>query len=275
MRYGGLRMKNEEIVLQNKLIVCHRYIEEQLNLIERETLIGRTRKRCDILFEDKNGKPLFVEVKEYVDDKAIDQIIQYKEIVSSKDARFMLISNRQIEQRFINQLKDSEIESRWINKYDIDVKIDSILEVPKGGSKYKTRDKIFQKLNKQSGIAREIFNFVSTSLHTTDNPIMCNISDGIMFQIINRNEKFLSLSTKGNRLLFHLPKVSKQRDNIFNKYKTKIPELYRYKDIYPDKKDREHNQIDIKLKNVRDLDYIKPLIIEIFTCSINHKYRTS
>lgn len=100
--------------------------------------------------------------------------------------------------------------------------------------------------------------------------MMCNISDGIMFQIINRNEKFLSISTVGNRLLFHLTKNSGERDDIFNKYKVEILELYRYTDIYPDKKDREQNQIDIKLKNVRDLDYIKPLITDVFTCSINH-----
>lgn len=68
-------------------------------------------------------------------------------------------------------------------------------------------------------------------LDTRDNPIMCNISDGIMFQIINRNEKFLSISAVGNRLLFHLSKNSTKRDDIFNKYKVEIPELYRYTDI--------------------------------------------
>lgn len=270
MKGIGGNMKNEEIVLQNKLIACHSIIEEQLRLIERETLIGNTRKRCDILFEDKNGKQLFVEVKEYVDEKAIEQIIEYKKLVSSEDARFMLISNRQIEQSLISKLEDLEIESQWINKQHIDVKLDRILEVPKGGSKYKTKDKIFQKLNKQKELAEEIFNFISTTLHTRDNPIMCNISDGIMFQIINRNEKFLSISTVGNRLLFHLTKDSGERDDIFNKYKVEIPELYRYTDIYPDKIDREQNQIDIKLKNVRDLDYIKSLITDVFTCSINH-----
>jgi hypothetical protein len=181
MKGIGGNMKNEEIVLQNKLIACHSIIEEQLKLIERETLIGNTRKRCDILFEDKNGKQLFVEVKEYVDEKAIDQIIEYKKLVSSEDARFMLISNRQIEQSVISKLEDLEIESQWINKQDIDVKLDRILEVPKGGSRYKTKDKIFLKLNKQKELAEEIFDFISTTLHTRDNPIMCNISDGIMF----------------------------------------------------------------------------------------------
>ena len=35
---------NEEVVLQNKLILCPDKIEEGLKLIERETVVGSTKK---------------------------------------------------------------------------------------------------------------------------------------------------------------------------------------------------------------------------------------
>jgi DNA-binding sugar fermentation-stimulating protein len=67
-------MKNEEIVLQNKLIACHCIIEKQLKLIERETLIGNTRKRCDIHLKTKVVNNLFVEVKQLC---KLETYIQY------------------------------------------------------------------------------------------------------------------------------------------------------------------------------------------------------
>lgn len=69
-------------------------------------------------------------------------------------------------------------------------------------------------------------------------------------------------------MLFHFPNGN--RDSIYGKYKITIPELYRYKDKILDDldndkyKDKEPNQIDIKLKHVTSLEYIKPLINEAF-----------
>jgi hypothetical protein len=258
---------NEEIVLQNKLLIRHDLIEKGLTLIERESVIHE-RKRCDILFKDRKGKNLYIEVKEVVDDKAIEQILRYKTLASDNKSRFMLIANYPISYIYQPKLNELEIEYMAINKNDIQVQLEKIVEIPKGNSKYCTKDNVIKKLNNHGTIAVDIYDYIANNLHTLNTSIICNISDGIMFQLVNCNEKFLSLSTIGNRLLFHFPYGN--RDNIYYKYKNTIPELYRYKDKYLEDitrnkfKDKELNQIDIKLKHVTSLDYIKPLIDEAF-----------
>ncbi|AHX21934.1 endonuclease NucS domain-containing protein [Bacillus bombysepticus] len=259
--------RNQEIVLQNKLLIRHDLIEKGLTLIERESVIyGRT--RCDILFKDREEKKLYIEVKEVVDNKAIEQILRYRTLVEDNNSRFMLVANYPINDIYQLKLQELQIEYMNINKNDIQVQLKNIVEIPKGNSTYRTKENIIEKLNKQGTIAVSIYEYIVNNLHTLDAPIICNISDGIMFQLVQCNEKFLSISTIGNRLLFHLPNGN--HDSVYTKYKITIPELYRYKDKYSDDtrkdtyKDKEPNQIDIKLKHVTSLEYIKPLVHESF-----------
>lgn len=76
------------------------------------------------------------------------------------------------------------------------------------------------------------------------------------------------ISPLENHLLFHFP--NRNRDSIYAKHKIAIPELYRYKDKYLENfhkdnyKDKDPNQIEIKLKHVTNLEYIKSLIDEAF-----------
>jgi hypothetical protein len=256
--------KNKEIVLQNKLLIRHDLIEDGLKLIERETIIGKN-KRCDILFRDKYSNDLYVEVKEQVDVSAIAQIDNYRTLVNDNNSRFMIISNYPIKGDLKSELNSLGIEYRTINKKDVDVTLYEVLEIPKGNSKFSTKDNIIKNLDKQGSIANEIYLYIADHLHKPDNPIICNISDGIMFQLVNRNEKFLSISTVGKRLLFHIPNYN--RDEIFNKYKNMVPEIYRYKDNHLNTKDKEPNQIDIKLKDVPNLEYIRALIDEVYKLS--------
>ncbi|WP_440971070.1 endonuclease NucS domain-containing protein [Peribacillus frigoritolerans] len=262
--------RNEEIVLQNKLLIRHDLIEEGLTLIGRESVIDK-QKRCDILFKDSNGRNLFIEVKEVVDNKAIEQILEYKALVGDEDARFMLISNYPTNPIFCSKLKELQIEYMCKNKKDIEVHLENVVEILKGNSTYHNKANIIKKLNKQGTIANEIYDYIANYLHTIDTPIMCNISDGIMFQLVQCNKKFLSITTIGNRLLFHFP--CENRNSVFDRYKMIIPELYRFKDKYLDRenfKDKEPNQIDINLKYIKNLDYIKPLIDEAFTQSLSN-----
>lgn len=264
--------RNDELVLQNKIIIEHNYIEEGLKFIERETILPSSRKRCDILFEDKNGIPLFVEVKQMVDDKAIEQILEYISLNGVSNSRFMLIANYPINEIYKIKLQELQIEYKSINKEQINIQLKSLIEVPKGNSPYRSKTNVIKKLNSHGTIANVIYEYVSNNLHTVDTPIICNISDGIMFQLVQSNKKFLSISTIGDRLLFHFPHGD--RDNLYDKYKLIIPELYRFKDNYLDMEnpmDKEPNQIDINLKYIKNLDYIKPLIDEAFKHAVMNR----
>ncbi|MET3320547.1 UNVERIFIED_ORG: hypothetical protein ABIC97_003647 [Peribacillus simplex] len=261
--------QNEEIVLQNKLLIRHDLIEDGLTLIERESVIQR--KRCDILLIDRNGRNLYIEVKEVVDNKAIEQILEYRTLVGDEHARFMIISNYPTNEIFRSKLKELQIEYMSKNKKDIEIHLENVVEILKGNSAYRNKANIINKLHKQGTIANEIYNYIANYLHTIDTPIICNISDGIMFQLVQSNKKFLSISTIGNRLLFHFP--CGNRNSVFDRYKMIIPELYLFKDKYLDRenfKDKEPNQIDINLKYIKNLDYIKPLIDEAFTQSLSN-----
>lgn len=77
------------------------------------------------------------------------------------------------------------------------------------------------------------------------------LSDGIMFKRTGRNYKFLSISTRGNRILFHVP--VNRRDEIFNLFEASV-------NIYLPSDPRDKNQIDIMLEHVNSVADIKPLI---------------
>ncbi|UAL54470.1 hypothetical protein [Metabacillus dongyingensis] len=67
-------------------------------------------------------------------------------------------------------------------------------------------------------IAKEIFDY-AYSLEEVDYYLADGI-DGIMVRRETRRHKFLSISTKSNRVLFHLP--IKLRDSVFDQFKENI-----------------------------------------------------
>jgi hypothetical protein len=99
---------------------------------------------------------------------------------------------------------------------------------------------------KEQQIAKEIFDY-TCSLEGVD----YYMADGIMVRRETRRHKFLSISTKGNRLLFHLP--IKLRDSVFDLFKEKMK-------IFIPVDPRDKNQIDIELKDIVTLESIKELI---------------
>ncbi|QFQ28503.1 endonuclease NucS domain-containing protein [Bacillus thuringiensis] len=245
---------NNEIILQNKLIVKPDLIEEGLILIERETKLSNG-KRCDILFEDKNNRKLYVEVKENVNKRSIEQLNEYRTMDNCRDNRFMLVANNLIQDKYKEKLQELQLEFKTVNKEDVVVRLENILEVIKGNAKFRSKESIFEALKEQGQIAIEIYNYVATKLHSIETPIICNISDGIMFHPVNTNNKFLTITTKGDRLLFHFPNGG--RDRIYFQFKGRIPELY-----YSGSVDK--NQIDIELNNIECFENVKCLIDKAF-----------
>lgn len=77
------------------------------------------------------------------------------------------------------------------------------------------------------------------------------ISDGIMFKRANRKYKFLTISTRGNRVLFHVP--IKIRDSVHKKYQEEVK-------TYIQTVSRDKNQIDIDFKDIDSIEEIKGLI---------------
>lgn len=75
--------------LQNALILNPELIEEGLTFKEHEVFLQG--KRCDLLFVDKNGRDLYVEVKLRVSDRSVGQLIRYDGLVNNENARFMLV----------------------------------------------------------------------------------------------------------------------------------------------------------------------------------------
>lgn len=80
-------MKESDI--QHLLIVSSELIEEGLTFKEREVYLNG--KRCDLLFLDRFGKELYIEVKLKVTDQAVGQLIRYDGLVNNPEARFMLV----------------------------------------------------------------------------------------------------------------------------------------------------------------------------------------
>lgn len=96
-------------------------------------------------------------------------------------------------------------------------------------------------------IAREVFKYANGL-----EDVYYYISDGIMLKRNSRKFKFLSITTVGNRILFHFP--IKMRDDIFEQYKDK---LNIYTSVNPK---RDKNQINIALNDIGSLDSVKELI---------------
>lgn len=115
-------------------------------------------------------------------------------------------------------------------------------------SKYTTPEEVMQafQTEKENRIAREIFEYVNC-LPNAD----YYISNGIMFKRAGRKFKFLSISTVGNKLLFHVP--IQRRDEIYHTYKDTVSI-----DIPTDPRDK--NQIDIQLVDIHSLKSVRELI---------------
>ncbi|PGL12164.1 hypothetical protein CN912_10600 [Bacillus cereus] len=245
---------NNEVILQNRLIVRPDVLEEGLTLIERETRL-KNGKRCDILFKDKENRKLYVEVKETINNKSIEQLSEYRTMDNCRNNRFMLVANNLIQDKYKEKLRELQLEFKTVNKEDVVVRLENILEVIKGNAKFGSKESVFEALKEQGQIAIEIYNYVATKLHSIETPIICNISDGIMFHPVNTNKKFLTITTKGDRLLFHFPNGG--RDEIYFQFKGRISELY-----YSGSVDK--NQIDIKLDDIECFENIKCLIDKAF-----------
>lgn len=84
----GVKMMKEKD-LHNALILNPSLIEEGLRFKGSEVYIQG--KRCDLLFEDKFGNDLYVEVKKHVDYSAVGQLVRYDGLVNDENARFMLV----------------------------------------------------------------------------------------------------------------------------------------------------------------------------------------
>lgn len=238
----------KEVQLHEILIANPYLIEEGCIFLESE--VNLSGKRCDLLFLDKNKKKLFVEVKLKVNDSAVGQLIRYDGLVNNPDARFMLVGLT-----FVAGLKEGlekhGYEYKEINLDNVKGNKENIAlykkKVPRNKSKFETVDQLIQAFSlREQKIAKEIFEYAYGL-----EGVYYYLSDGIMMRRASKRFKFLSISTKGNRALFHVP--TKMRDSVFEKYKDKIK-------IYIPVDPRDKNQIDIELRDISSLDCVKDLI---------------
>ncbi|MEK4715749.1 endonuclease NucS domain-containing protein [Sporosarcina sp. FSL K6-5500] len=238
----------KEIQLQEILIANPSLIEEGCIFLESE--VNLNGNRCDLLFLDRNNQKLYVEVKLRVDDRAVGQLIRYNGLANSPDTRFMLagfsivaglkegIEKHGYEYKEIN-LEDAEVYNE--NRTFVEKKIQ------RNKSQFQTVEQLIQSFDSnERTMARDIFEY-AYSLEGS----FYYLSDGIMIKRSTRANKYLSITTKGNRVLFHVP--IKMRDSIYAQFKDK-EKIY----IAVDKRDK--NQIDIKLKDMVSLEIIKELI---------------
>lgn len=243
---GGGADTLKEIQLHELLIANPNLIEDGCIFVESE--VNLQGKRCDLLFHDKEGKKLYIEVKLKVDDKAVGQLLRYDGLVNNPEARFMLAGLS-----FVGGLKEGlekhgyeykEILLDNVEKINITEKTKKI---PIRKSRYETVEELIESFSrKEQQIAREIFDYAIGL-----DEAYYYLSDGIMFRRAKRRYKFLSISTIGNRVLFHVP--VKMRNTFFEQFKEKIK-------IYIPVDSSDKNQIDIDLKDIDSLDSIKDLI---------------
>jgi hypothetical protein len=266
MSLGGEKMARDtnsikECILQNKLCLYPTLVEQGLFLVERETILildGKKHKP-DILYKDYNGQNLYVEVKLKVNDNdnAIEQVLAYKSQLNDLDNRFLIIAEK-IDDSMKLKMKQLEIEYITIpNETSVcSFKSDEIIEVPKGNRKFNDKRELLVRFNKRGlPIAEKIFDVVREIHLQGEHIIFCNISDGIMLQRVDRGEKFLTLTSIGDRLLFHLPNA--KRDEYFKRYCKSIP-FYRAEDA--------STQIDLKLKDIDILnfEFVKVAIKDLY-----------
>lgn len=235
----------KEVQFQEILISNPDLIEEGCIFLESE--VNLSGKRCDLLFLDKNNRKLYVEVKLKVSDSAVGQLIRYNGLVNNPDARFMLVGLT-----FVGGIKEGLEKHGYEYK---EIILDEVKEnitihkrkVPRNQSKFENIDQLIQNFSlREQQIAKEIFDY-AYSLED----VYYYLSDGIMIRRATRRYKFLSITTKGHRVLFHVP--TKMRDYIFEKYRGKIR-------ICIPVDPRDKNQIDIELRDIPSLDCVKDLI---------------
>lgn len=237
-----------EVQLQEMLIANPSLIEEGCTFLESE--VDLNGKRCDLLFLDRNNQKLYIEVKLKVDDRAVGQLIRYDGLVNNPEARFMLVGfsimaglKEGIEKHGYEYKEISLVEAKRYNENSFFVE----KKIRRKNSQFETAEQLIQTFESAERImAREIFEYAYNLKET-----FYYLSDGIMFKQAKRNNKFLSITTKGNRVLFHVP--IKIRDSVYEQFKDKEKI---YKAVYQ----RDQNQIDIKLKDIISLEIIKELI---------------
>lgn len=238
----------KEVQFHEILISNPDLIEEGCVFLESE--VNLSGKRCDLLFLDKNNKKLYVEVKLKVNDSAVGQLIRYDGLANNPDARFMLVGIS-----FVAGLKEGlskhGYEYKEINLDEVKENKENIAiykkKVPRNKSKFENVDQLIQTFSpREQQIAKEIFEYAYGQ-----EDVYYYLSDGIMIRRATRRYKFLSITTKGNRVLFHVP--TKMRDFVFEKFKDKVK-------IYIPVDPRDKNQIDIELKDIISLESIKELI---------------
>lgn len=243
IRKGLMKMK--EVQLHEILIANPYLIEEGCIFLESE--VNLSGKRCDLLFLDKNNRKLYVEVKLKVNVSAVGQLIRYDGLANNPDVRFMLVGLT-----FGAGLKEGLEKHGYEYK---EIILDEVKEnitihkrkVSRNKSKFENVDQLIQTFSpREQQIAKEIFEYAYNL-----EEVYYYLSDGIMIRRATRLYKFLSITTKGNRVLFHVP--TKMRDSVFEKYKDKI-KIYIPVDL------RYKNQIDIELRDIPSLDGVKDLI---------------
>ncbi|HDR4445023.1 MULTISPECIES: endonuclease NucS domain-containing protein [Bacillus cereus group] len=237
----------KEMQLHDLLISNPDLIEEGCTFLKRE--VNLQGKRCDLLFQDKEGRELYIEVKLKVDDRAVGQLLRYDGLSNNPHARFMLAGLS-----FVPGLKDALTKHNYEYK-EIALKDKEIKEFPskhqrmaRGKTKYNNVEELINEFGSEKikSKVREIF---ECTLALPE--VFYYLSDGIMFKRTGRNYKFLSISTRGNRILFHVP--VNRRDEIFNLFEASV-------NIYLPSDPRDKNQIDIMLEHVNSVADIKPLI---------------
>ncbi|WP_438315198.1 endonuclease NucS domain-containing protein [Sporosarcina sp. FA9] len=237
----------KEIQLQEILIANPGLIEEGCRFIESE--VNLNGQRCDLLFLDRNNKKLYVEVKLKVDDRSVGQLIRYDGLANNSDARFML-AGLSIIAGLKEGIEKHGYEYKKINLDETIYSEDSIFVEKKfrrNESQFKTVEQLIQTFNStERQMAREIFEYA----HNLEGS-RYYLSDGIMIKRSTRINKFLSITTKGNRVLFHVP--INMRDSVYEQFKEK-------EKIYKAVDPRDINQIDIKLKDIVSLDTMKELV---------------
>jgi hypothetical protein len=241
-------MKMKEVQFHEILISNPDLIEEGCIFLESE--VNLNGKRCDLLFLDKNKRKLYVEVKLKVNDSAVGQLIRYDGLANNPEARFMLVGLTFVAglkeglEKHGYEYKEINFEKDTVNKDSIAI---YIKKIPRNKSKFETVEQLFQTFShREQQIVKEIFEYAYGL-----EGVYYYLSDGIMIRRASRRFKFLSISTKGNRVLFHVP--TKIRDSVFDRFKDKIKISI---PIDP----RDKNQIDIELKDIVSLDSIKELI---------------
>ena len=238
----------KEVQFHEILISNPDLIEEGCTFLESE--VNLNGKRCDLLFLDKNKNKLYVEVKLKVNDSAVGQLIRYEGLANNPDARFMLVGLS-----FVAGLKEGLKKHGY--EYN-EINLDEVKEnkenfaiykkkILRYKSKFESVDHLIKTFNpREQQVAKEIFEYAYCL-----EGVYYYLSDGIMMRRASKRFKFLTISAKGNRVLFHVP--TKLRDSVFERFRDKIK-------IYIPVDPRDKNQIDIELKDIVSLESIKELI---------------